>query len=100
MHSQIQKQLLCWRDKTVVVLRACAQCWPNYEYFMLKQCLENIGEGLLHACISGTVYFGRFLGRRLRNTIFFFGLTPQMPPVPLPPETITVMTYFMKNTYQ
>jgi hypothetical protein len=24
----------------------------NYEYFMLKQCLENIGEGLLHACIS------------------------------------------------
>ena len=28
------------------------QCWRNYEYFMLKQCLENIGEGLLHACIS------------------------------------------------
>jgi hypothetical protein len=22
------------------------------EYFMLIQCLENIGEGLLHACIS------------------------------------------------
>jgi hypothetical protein len=32
--------------------RACVQCWRNYEYFMLKQCLENIGEGLLHACIS------------------------------------------------
>jgi hypothetical protein len=29
--------------------RACVQCWRNYEYFMLKQCLENIGEGLLHA---------------------------------------------------
>jgi hypothetical protein len=71
MHSQIQKQLLCCRDKTVVLLRACAQCWPNYEYFMLKQCLENIGEGLLHACISGTVYVGRFLGRHLRNTILF-----------------------------
>jgi hypothetical protein len=26
----------------------------NYEYFMLKKCLENIGEGLLHACISNT----------------------------------------------
>jgi hypothetical protein len=27
------------------------------EYFMLIQCLENIGEGLLHACISSiTVY--------------------------------------------
>jgi hypothetical protein len=24
----------------------------EYENFMLKQCLENIGEGLLHACIS------------------------------------------------
>jgi hypothetical protein len=24
----------------------------NYYYFMLNQCLENIGEGLLHACIS------------------------------------------------
>ena len=23
---------------------------------MLKQCLENIGEGLLHACISSIVY--------------------------------------------
>jgi hypothetical protein len=34
--------------------RACVQCWRNYEEFMLKQCLENIGEGLLHACISST----------------------------------------------
>jgi hypothetical protein len=25
--------------------RACVQCWRNYEYFMLKQCLENVGEG-------------------------------------------------------
>jgi hypothetical protein len=32
--------------------RAWVQCWRNYEYFRLKQCLENIGEGLLHACIS------------------------------------------------
>jgi hypothetical protein len=24
------------------------------EYFMLIQCLENIGEGLLHACISSS----------------------------------------------
>ena len=23
---------------------------------MLKQCLENVGEGLLHACISNIVY--------------------------------------------
>jgi hypothetical protein len=34
--------------------RACVQCWRNYEYFILKQCLENIGEGLLHACISSS----------------------------------------------
>ena len=27
--------------------RACVQCLRNYEYFMLKQCLENISEGLL-----------------------------------------------------
>ena len=25
--------------------------------FMLKQCLENIGEGLLHACISSRSYY-------------------------------------------
>ena len=29
------------------------------EYFMLIQCLENIGEGLLHACISSkNITFG------------------------------------------
>jgi hypothetical protein len=28
----------------------------HYEYFMLKQCLENIGEGLLHAFISSYNY--------------------------------------------
>jgi hypothetical protein len=26
------------------------------KYFMLIRCLENIGEGLLHACISSTSY--------------------------------------------
>jgi hypothetical protein len=26
------------------------------EYFMLILCLENIGEGLLHACISGYIF--------------------------------------------
>jgi hypothetical protein len=36
--------------------RACVQCWHNYEYFMLKQCLENIDEGSLHACISSNTY--------------------------------------------
>jgi hypothetical protein len=36
--------------------RACVQCWSNCEYFMLKQCLENIGEGLLHAGISSILY--------------------------------------------
>ena len=25
-------------------------------YFMLNQCLENMGEGLLHACISSLYY--------------------------------------------
>jgi hypothetical protein len=24
----------------------------NYQYVMLNQCLENMGVGLLHACIS------------------------------------------------
>ena len=42
----------CCHDKHDVTTRACVQCWRNYEYFMLKRCLENIGEGLLHACIS------------------------------------------------
>jgi hypothetical protein len=32
--------------------RASGQCWRISEYFMLKQCLENKGEGLLHARIS------------------------------------------------
>jgi hypothetical protein len=32
--------------------RACVQYWRNNEYFMLKHCLRNIGEGLLHARIS------------------------------------------------
>ena len=32
--------------------RASGQCWCISEYFMLKQCLENKGEGLLHARIS------------------------------------------------
>ena len=36
------------------VQRACVQCWRNYEYFMLKQCLENIGEGLLHAGLANS----------------------------------------------
>jgi hypothetical protein len=35
-----------------VAMTNTRQCWRNYEYFMLKQCLKNIGEGLLHACIS------------------------------------------------
>ena len=43
--------------KTIIVLPCCNASLRsvlsyNYEYFMLKQCLENIGEGLLHACIS------------------------------------------------
>ena len=25
------------------------------DYFMLKQCLENVGDGLLHACISSKI---------------------------------------------
>jgi hypothetical protein len=25
------------------------------EYFMLIECLENVGEGLLHACISSYI---------------------------------------------
>jgi hypothetical protein len=36
----------------------------------------------------------------LETQFYFFGLTPLVPPVPPPPETITVMMYFMKNTYQ
>jgi hypothetical protein len=39
------------------ITRACVQCWRIYEYFMLKQCLENIGEGLLHAGISSLYFF-------------------------------------------
>ena len=39
-----------------VIWREIYAIWgvtSTYEYFMLKQqCLENIGEGLLHACIS------------------------------------------------
>jgi hypothetical protein len=32
------------------------QCWRNYGYFMLKQYLEKVGEGLFtHACISSLV---------------------------------------------
>ena len=36
-------------------MRACVQCWRDYEYLMqIEQNLENIGEGLLHACISSS----------------------------------------------
>ena len=33
----------------------------NYQYFMLNQCLENMGEGLLHACISSNRYSNKRL---------------------------------------
>ena len=32
--------------------QACVQCWCNAEYFISKQCLENIGEGLPRVYIS------------------------------------------------
>ena len=35
-----------------MITRACVQFWHNYEYFTFEQCLEDIGEGALHACIS------------------------------------------------
>jgi hypothetical protein len=42
---------------------------------MLKQCLENIGEGLLHACISSILLFWRkhsglvFIANTIINTV-------------------------------
>jgi hypothetical protein len=36
--------------------RACVQYWPFPNHFMLIRCLENIGEGLLHAPISSLLY--------------------------------------------
>jgi hypothetical protein len=34
---------------------------PNYEYFMLNHCLEKIGGGLLHACISSvSIYANKY----------------------------------------
>jgi hypothetical protein len=38
---------ITWRDNA-----SLRSVLAYYEYFMLKQCLENIGEGSLHACIS------------------------------------------------
>jgi hypothetical protein len=52
LYKKFKKQLSCCHDKHDVTTRARVQCWHIYEYFILKQCLENVGVGLLHACIS------------------------------------------------
>jgi hypothetical protein len=48
---------------------AFMQYWRNYEYFMLKECLENIGYGLLHACISRILVYPRADGAKRRARV-------------------------------
>jgi hypothetical protein len=50
--QKIKKTISCCQREPAF---SVVQCWHNYEYFMLKQCLENIGEVLLHACISSKI---------------------------------------------
>ena len=44
-----------WAAKHCSILFSSILHTRDPEYFMLKQCLENIGEGLLHACISSII---------------------------------------------
>jgi hypothetical protein len=84
--------VFCAMTNMTWATRACVQCWRNYEYVMLRQCLENIiGEGLLHACISSILYNKTLIYWDLGKAVCSVAPRPPLLPSASPRATTAVL---------